>query len=273
MSAETALFFGGTFDPPNTGHLQLISYILNQTDITDYLIIVPARRSPFKSSERNRDSVINAADINAADINEVDINEAETEKGKGVGSQAEVDEKFKSAAAADRLKMMQMAVLNLSSEDQKRIQLSNVEIMRSEPSYTIHTVTHFLQENPKLRLGILIGDDHLESFRRWQSYLKILRLCPLYVFLRYYSMSENLEHCKELEKEWKTKLQKEYRTELELQEKKFSGIHCLSNPKISSSSSSLRQEMFERKGVDGRLAIANLSDNVRDYILERELYW
>ncbi len=39
--------FGGSFDPPHKGHLQIVSQALKELDI-DYLIVVPTYLNPFK---------------------------------------------------------------------------------------------------------------------------------------------------------------------------------------------------------------------------------
>ncbi len=43
--------FGGSFDPPHRGHLQIIELILNKLDI-DKLIILVAYKNPFKANYR-----------------------------------------------------------------------------------------------------------------------------------------------------------------------------------------------------------------------------
>ncbi len=47
MKKQKAAIFGGSFDPPHIGHLQIIKSALEKLDI-DKLIVVPAHLSPFK---------------------------------------------------------------------------------------------------------------------------------------------------------------------------------------------------------------------------------
>ncbi len=234
MPAQKTLYYGGTFDPPNTGHLQLISYILNKTDLADCVIVGPTRRSPFKSLDM--------------------------EQGLALGKNVQY------ADPEHRLKMMQLAIMNSPHKDRKKICVTEAEIKRAEPSYTIETLGYLRKAIGKGRLGILIGDDHLETFYRWQSYLEILRLHPIYVFARHCNAQQNSDRLKKIQKNWSENSGTHGIQDL-------SRVFCLSNPLCVSSSSNLRKEMYERKGVNGPLAEKFLFENVRNYILQKKLYW
>ena len=44
------LLFGGSFDPPHRGHLEILRYVLSQ-NLASYIDLVPAAISPFKESQ------------------------------------------------------------------------------------------------------------------------------------------------------------------------------------------------------------------------------
>ena len=50
---EKIFFFGGSFDPPHIGHIDIANICLNRCDT---LIILPAKQSPFKSNKPSASS-------------------------------------------------------------------------------------------------------------------------------------------------------------------------------------------------------------------------
>ena len=84
------------------------------------------------------------------------------------------------AAAADRLNM-----LNLALGADSGLKVSNVELNRSGPSYTIDTVEHFKLTLPaESRLFLIMGLDAFLEIDTWKSYRKLLAQIPLIVINR-----------------------------------------------------------------------------------------
>ena len=84
------------------------------------------------------------------------------------------------AAAADRLNM-----LNLALGADSGLKVSNVELNRSGPSYTIDTVEHFQRTLPaESRLFLIMGLDAFLEIDTWKSYRKLLAQIPLIVIDR-----------------------------------------------------------------------------------------
>jgi nicotinate-nucleotide adenylyltransferase len=82
--------------------------------------------------------------------------------------------------AADRLHM-----LNLALEDISGLEVSDVELNRSGPSYTIDTVHHFKAKLPdKTRLHLIMGLDAFLEINTWKSYEELLAQIPLIVINR-----------------------------------------------------------------------------------------
>jgi nicotinate-nucleotide adenylyltransferase len=84
------------------------------------------------------------------------------------------------AASADRLHM-----LNLALGADAGLKVSNVELNRSGPSYTIDTVHYFKQTLPaETRLHLIMGLDAFLEIDTWKSYRELLAQIPLIVINR-----------------------------------------------------------------------------------------
>jgi len=84
------------------------------------------------------------------------------------------------AASADRLHM-----LNVALGADCGLKVSDVELNRSGPSYTIDTVFHFKQTLPAAtRLHLIMGLDAFLEIDTWKSYQELLTQIPLIVINR-----------------------------------------------------------------------------------------
>ena len=82
--------------------------------------------------------------------------------------------------AADRLHMLSLAL-----EDSPGIRISDVELKRAGPSYTIDTVQHFKRTLPAESLIFLIvGLDAFLEIDTWKSYDELLRQVPFIIINR-----------------------------------------------------------------------------------------
>jgi len=82
--------------------------------------------------------------------------------------------------AGDRLHM-----LNLALEDTAGLSVSNVELQRSGPSYTIDTVNHFKGVLPeKSQIYLVMGLDAFLEIDSWKSYRELLVQVPIIVINR-----------------------------------------------------------------------------------------
>ncbi len=74
------------------------------------------------------------------------------------------------AEAADRLKMIRLAIAGIPY-----LKISEVELSRSGPSYTIDTVTHYQTLFPnETELYLILGIDAFLEIDTWKSYLDLL---------------------------------------------------------------------------------------------------
>jgi len=84
------------------------------------------------------------------------------------------------AEAADRLHM-----LNQALEDTPGLTISDVELKRSGPSYTIDTVAHFKHSLPdQSRLYLIMGMDAFLEIDTWKSYDELLLQIPFIIINR-----------------------------------------------------------------------------------------
>ncbi len=84
------------------------------------------------------------------------------------------------ADAADRLHM-----LNLALEDDSGIRISDVELKRAGPSYTIDTVEHFKQVlSDQSHIYLIMGMDAFLEFDSWKSFDELLRRIPFIIISR-----------------------------------------------------------------------------------------
>jgi nicotinate-nucleotide adenylyltransferase len=82
--------------------------------------------------------------------------------------------------ASDRLQM-----LNLAVEDTAGFIVSDVELKRSGPSYTIDTVNHFKRVLPdKSEIYLIMGLDAFLEIDSWKSYQALLMQIPIIVINR-----------------------------------------------------------------------------------------
>jgi len=84
------------------------------------------------------------------------------------------------ANAADRLSMIELAI-----GDEKAMCVSDCELKRDPPSYTIDTVRYFRdQYGPEAELYWLVGADVLKDLPRWYRIKDLLDECNLCLMLR-----------------------------------------------------------------------------------------
>lgn len=79
----------------------------------------------------------------------------------------------------DRYDMAKAAVA-----DHYKIEVSDVEFHLPKPSFTIHTLAYLSEKHPGKEFKVIIGQDNLESFKKWKNYEQILEQYELYVYPR-----------------------------------------------------------------------------------------
>ena len=83
------------------------------------------------------------------------------------------------ASAADRLAMVRIAAAG-----HPRLEVSDVELRRAGPSFTVDTLRALAAERPDAQLHLLLGWDAAREIRAWRSPDEVLRLARLVVVSR-----------------------------------------------------------------------------------------
>ena len=83
------------------------------------------------------------------------------------------------ASARHRLEMTRLAIAGNSY-----FQLSDIEMEREGPFYTVDTITSLKKRSPKADFALVIGGDSLRDFQSWHRPEEILRQVDLLVYRR-----------------------------------------------------------------------------------------
>ena len=143
-----------------------------------------------------------------------------------------------------RLEMLELAV-----EDQKGIEVSDVELRRDGISYTYQTVLQLKEMYPDRQLVLIVGTDMFLSILNWKNSQQILEQVSLGVL---YRGDKNEEEA--------IALQKKRLEEMGVQ------VELISNPVVTISSTDLRRMLAFQ------CASPFLSTAVADYIRKNRLY-
>jgi nicotinate-nucleotide adenylyltransferase len=93
------------------------------------------------------------------------------------------------AGAKDRLVMLRLAL-----EENRNFSVSDVELKRQGPSFTIDTVKHFRTVyNQNTLLYFIIGSDAFCELDTWKSHLELLSAIPFIVMVRPDSTGRNVD--------------------------------------------------------------------------------
>lgn len=146
IRSGTVILFGGSFDPPHRGHVELPERVRaeveQRTGEPAWLIYVPAGRSPFKAGSAP-------------------------------------------APARDRLEMVAAAIGGSRRAAVADVEIARAEHEKEGVSYTVDTVRWARERLPAgARLRLLIGADQAAEFHRWKQAREIVSLAEPLVMLR-----------------------------------------------------------------------------------------
>lgn len=79
----------------------------------------------------------------------------------------------------DRLHLLQLA-----TEEDARIKVSDIEFHLPRPSYTSITLAHLSEKYPDHRFSIVMGSDSFQNLHKWKNYEAITSHYPIYVYRR-----------------------------------------------------------------------------------------
>ncbi len=67
-----------------------------------------------------------------------------------------------------------LALVDLAIDDHQHMRSNNIEFSLPQPSYTINTLVHLQEKYPQHTFSLIIGQDNLQSFKKWKNYERIL---------------------------------------------------------------------------------------------------
>jgi len=164
------------------------------------------------------------------------------------------------APARDRLEMVRLAIRRSD-----HLEVSDVEIVRKGPSYSIETVRHFRRIYPEeSSIFFIIGLDAFLEITTWKSYRDIFLLCHFIVLARPGFGQYNLEDflCKSISPEYTFDAKKSCFFHPELLSIFYTEI-----TQLDISSTDIRSRIKE-----GRSVRFLLPREVEDYLMEKGLY-
>ena len=78
------------------------------------------------------------------------------------------------ASAQDRLAMAKLAVQDLPENIRSRVRVSDVEVRRSGPTYTIDTVEELKDFKPDAKWFLILGSDAYAGIEKWHRSAELL---------------------------------------------------------------------------------------------------
>lgn len=148
MSADSlnVAIFGGSFNPPHSGHRAIIEYAI-KCGFIDLLIILPNFKNPLKGDSEPFLSDEARVELLQKMIDEIMLDSAD----------CAVDSALDSAIYAQ------------NSQNLPKILLSNYEISQKKPSFSIDSILHFKQIYAPKNLYFIIGADILSELDKWHK--------------------------------------------------------------------------------------------------------
>jgi nicotinate-nucleotide adenylyltransferase len=156
-------------------------------------------------------------------------------------------------------------MVRLAIEDNPAFSVSDVELSRTGPSYSIDTVLFFRDRHPEADLFFIVGLDSFLEVTTWRRYEDLFSVCHFLVLNRGGSTRCNLEDL----------TPRRFWADFQEEKGKNHWIHTpsghstrfMDRPRIDISSSEIRERI--RRGMSVRYM---MQDRVETYIQERAFY-
>ncbi|MGC6428229.1 MAG: nicotinate (nicotinamide) nucleotide adenylyltransferase [Flavobacteriales bacterium] len=153
-----------------------------------------------------------------------------------VSPQNPFKEKSSLLAQNHRLSMVQLA-----TDNDVKLEASNIEFSLPTPSYTIDTLTYTKEKYPQHDFSIIMGADNLLHFHKWKNYKQILNHHEIFVYPRPKTQDSDFS--------------------------KLDNVHLVDAPIIEISSQFIRKSIKTKKDIR-----YFLPKNVWEYIDEMNFY-
>lgn len=81
-------------------------------------------------------------------------------------------------------KYNRLRLLQLATEDDNRIKISDIEFNLPTPSYTSVTLAHLQEKHPDYNFSVIMGSDSFQNLHKWKNVEYILNNYSIIVYLR-----------------------------------------------------------------------------------------
>jgi nicotinate-nucleotide adenylyltransferase len=78
-------------------------------------------------------------------------------------------------------------------EDNDKLRASDIEFKLPKPNYTTTTLAYLKEKYPSHEFSLIMGEDNLRTFHKWQNHEVILKNHKLYVYPRVLTLQEEEE--------------------------------------------------------------------------------
>lgn len=157
LKGKNLAIFGGSFNPPHSGHRAIIKCAL-KCEFIDFLIVLPNFRNPLKSD--NAPFLSNEARLK---LLQKMIDEIARDSAKSLDS-ADL-----ARDSATRTQILQNLQTSQNSQNLPKILLSTYEISQKKPSFAIKSILHFKNLYAPKNLYFIIGADILGELEKWHK--------------------------------------------------------------------------------------------------------
>jgi nicotinate-nucleotide adenylyltransferase len=153
-------------------------------------------------------------------------------------------------------------MLKLATEQSPQLEVSDIEIRRRQPSYTIDTMRELRLQNPQQSISLIMGMDAFLDLDTWKEWQDMIDLCHIIVVERPGAKSDIS----------KPKLAEIYESRKvshadDLKSCKSGMILKINAPLLDISSSKIRKMLSLKQHIDFLVP-----EKVMDYILEEKIY-
>ncbi len=170
------------------------------------------------------------------------------------------------ASARDRVEMIRLSVSGNSD-----ILVSDIELKRQGPSYTIDTVCALKTDFPRHDLFFIVGMDAFLEIDTWKSYKELFEIIPFIVVTRPGVIDETEQDVRSVFEEFlQGRISRGYHRKEDppaYVHEKYHEIHFIDTKPVDISSTTVREKI--RNGMIGKI---RLPDKVREYITSKGLY-
>ena len=162
-------------------------------------------------------------------------------------------------------------MLRLALAPYSRFSISEMEIHRPGPSYTVDTIETLRAEHPQKELHLIMGQDTFESLETWKDKFRLLDLCHVIVARRNDADENNFEQTAQ---HWIEKLELPHTLQ-----KKNEDVVSFFNPASNTTLRFFDLPLMDVSSREIRKRIARkeqtknlLPPKVENYIIETQLY-